>query len=53
MTKYVFGLRFHDFKYFEVVSIFIFLEIIINLRAPIQNRLYSQAHSLKHSANSV
>ena len=36
MAKSGFGRRFHDLKYFEVGFFFIFLEFIINLRAPLQ-----------------
>ena len=35
MAKYGFGCSFHDLKYFEVGILFIFLEFVINLRAPI------------------
>ena len=36
MANSCFGCRFHDLEYFEVGIIFIFLEFIINLRAPLQ-----------------
>ena len=36
MTNFDFGRRFHDLKYFEVGTFFMFIEFIINLRAPIQ-----------------
>ena len=37
MAKYGFGCRFHAIKFLKLDFVFVLLEFVINLRAPLQN----------------
>ena len=47
MAKFIFGHRFHDLNYFEVVVFLVFFEFITNLRE------HYQKHVNKHQFNVV